>query len=268
MDRNPWDSDEQRRDRYGRDYDRNEDRYYARGYGRDVERERELRGRDRFDGERFERDGYESPQADRGRNEYASRQYGPGYEPYDRDRDYTPAPGRRFGHVYGAFGRYTGVGTGGGYSGFGGPGWTPGGFGDPGWNDSGFGSVDYGGSRWGAGSSPNQPSTYRASEDIENEIRGSDHWYRPGPHTGRGPKNYTRSDDRIREDVSERLMHHGGIDATEIDVQVTGAEVTLSGLVGNRRMKWLAEEIAESVPGVKDVHNNIATHKYDELRPE
>jgi BON domain-containing protein len=78
-----------------------------------------------------------------------------------------------------------------------------------------------------------------------------------GRYTGRGPKNYTRSDDRIREDVSDRLEQHGEIDATEIEVRVENGEVTLEGTVEDRRMKRLAEDVVEDCPGVKQVHNRI-----------
>ena len=50
-------------------------------------------------------------------------------------------------------------------------------------------------------------------------------------HRGRGPKNYKRSDERIREDVCDRLSDDGMVDASEIEVKVSGAEVTLDGTV-------------------------------------
>jgi len=78
-----------------------------------------------------------------------------------------------------------------------------------------------------------------------------------GRHAGRGPKGWQRSDDRIREDVNERLTDHPHIDASEIEVQVQNGEVTLSGTVEERQAKRLAEDIAEAVSGVRDVHNQI-----------
>ena len=78
-----------------------------------------------------------------------------------------------------------------------------------------------------------------------------------GRFTGRGPKGYIRSDDRIREDVSDRLEQHGEIDASEIEVRVSGGEVTLEGTVEDRRTKRLAEDLVENCPGVKQVHNRI-----------
>lgn len=74
---------------------------------------------------------------------------------------------------------------------------------------------------------------------------------------GRGPKGYTRSDERIREDVSDALYADEDVDASELAVTVKDGEVTLSGSIETRRMKHLAENIADSVPGVKDVRNEL-----------
>lgn len=78
-----------------------------------------------------------------------------------------------------------------------------------------------------------------------------------GSHYGRGPRNYQRSDDRIREDINEHLTYHHEIDASDIDVQVQNGEVTLSGTVADRSAKRLAEDLAERVRGVRDVHNQL-----------
>ncbi|MGA7238018.1 MAG: BON domain-containing protein [Bryobacteraceae bacterium] len=78
-----------------------------------------------------------------------------------------------------------------------------------------------------------------------------------GRHAGRGPKGWQRSDDRIREDVNERLTEHPQIDATEIDIQVRNGEVTVSGSVEDRRIKRMVEDLIEGVSGVKEVHNQL-----------
>lgn len=85
-------------------------------------------------------------------------------------------------------------------------------------------------------------------------VRGSE---RPGPYTGIGPKGYHRSDERIREDVCDRLTQHGQLDASDIEVDVHDSEVTLNGKVNSRKDKRLAEDLADSVPGIRDVHNNL-----------
>ena len=74
---------------------------------------------------------------------------------------------------------------------------------------------------------------------------------------GRGPKGYQRSDERIHEEVCERLSEDHDVDASEIEVKVSGGTVALSGSVTDRFAKRRAEDIAESVPGVKDVENGI-----------
>jgi hypothetical protein len=76
-------------------------------------------------------------------------------------------------------------------------------------------------------------------------------------HRGRGPKGYQRSDERIREDVSDRLTDDPVVDASEIEVGVAGAEVTLNGTVASRTEKRRAEDIAEDVTGVTHVQNNL-----------
>lgn len=76
-------------------------------------------------------------------------------------------------------------------------------------------------------------------------------------YRGRGPKNYQRSDERIREEVCERLAADHDVDASEIEVSVNGGVVTLEGSVQERQMKRLAEDVTELVRGVRDVQNNL-----------
>lgn len=78
-----------------------------------------------------------------------------------------------------------------------------------------------------------------------------------GPHKGKGPQSYKRSDDRIREDVSDRLTDDGQLDASHIAVAVQDGEVTFSGSVSDRRAKRRAEDIADNVSGVTHVQNNL-----------
>jgi osmotically-inducible protein OsmY len=76
-------------------------------------------------------------------------------------------------------------------------------------------------------------------------------------HRGKGPKGYTRTDERIKEDVHERLTEDGQIDASEIEVDVKSGEVFLKGTVKNRQQKRRAEDIIENISGVKNVENHI-----------
>ncbi|MBC7742167.1 MAG: BON domain-containing protein [Bdellovibrionaceae bacterium] len=78
-----------------------------------------------------------------------------------------------------------------------------------------------------------------------------------GPHFGKGPKGYRRSDERIYEEACEVLSLHPEIDATEMEVKVTEGLVTLSGTVESRHVKRLAESTVENLVGVHDVQNNL-----------
>ncbi|MEZ5829726.1 MAG: BON domain-containing protein [Dongiaceae bacterium] len=80
---------------------------------------------------------------------------------------------------------------------------------------------------------------------------------------GRGPRGHARAhqhrneDERIRDDVNDRLTHDLYVDATDIQVAVQDGEVTLTGTVGSRAAKRLAEDCADAIPGVRDVHNSL-----------
>ena len=79
----------------------------------------------------------------------------------------------------------------------------------------------------------------------------------PGPHRGKGPRGYARSDARILEDISDRLADDGRIDASDIEIKVEAGEVTLNGQVESRQDKRRAEDLAEQVSGVRHLQNNL-----------
>lgn len=93
-------------------------------------------------------------------------------------------------------------------------------------------------------------------DDGAERRRRQDIRYESG-HRGRGPKDYQRSEDRIREDVCDRLSDDDYLDASDIQVQVQGNEVVLSGNVKSRDQKRRAEDIVESISGVRHVENRI-----------
>ncbi|HET7094074.1 MAG TPA: BON domain-containing protein [Thermomicrobiales bacterium] len=78
-----------------------------------------------------------------------------------------------------------------------------------------------------------------------------------GQYAGVGPKGYKRSDERIDDDVNARLTWSPDLDPSDITVSVADGEVTLSGSVDSRWQKRLAGDIADDVPGVRDVFNQI-----------
>ncbi len=118
--------------------------------------------------------------------------------------------------------------------------------------------------RGGYGSDANRPGERSFFERAGDEISS---WF--GDHDaerrreadrqygGRGPKNYTRSDERIRDDINDRLTDDHYLDASDIDVTVKDREVTLTGHVSSRDQKRRAEDVAERVSGVTHVQNNL-----------
>lgn len=75
--------------------------------------------------------------------------------------------------------------------------------------------------------------------------------HREHDHRGKGPRNYRRSDERISEDVHERLTHDHMLDASEISVTVSDREVTLDGTVDSHTAKRRAEDCAVGKTGRK-----------------
>ena len=134
----------------------------------------------------------------------------------------------------------------------------------------GYGSdqrSSYGGSGYGGGDRGREGYGHRGSDRgfFERAADEVSSWFgdrdaeqrREADYRGRGPKGYKRSDGRVQEDVSDRLADDSYVDASEIEVTVSGGEVTLTGSVDSRQARRRAEDIAEQVSGVGYVQNNL-----------
>lgn len=75
--------------------------------------------------------------------------------------------------------------------------------------------------------------------------------------SGRAPKGYKRSDERIKEEICDLLTNAPHIDPSELEVKVSSGEVTLSGTVEDRQEKRMAEDLASTISGVTEVHNQL-----------
>jgi hypothetical protein len=141
----------------------------------------------------------------------------------------------------------------------------------------GSGGGGQAGPGWGGYSERHQPYSYQPyvrPEHDERYMRGEEYPRHDrdddrGPlarfgeklregfrRLGRGPKGFKRSDERITEDVCERIAR-SAVDAENVEVTVKDGEVTLSGFVEVRYDKRILEDIAEDVFGVSDVHNHL-----------
>lgn len=212
-------------------------------------------GEDRFQGQ-YEKDPWRPdwrPEPPRRGQDYRSGRDagGAGYErrsqidePYEPSEGYEPFEPGHSREEGGRFGggpppRYLGTG----FPGRGGPGFTGGYYG------FGSGSLE---PDWRAG----------RRRPLGDEERGPDDWSaQPERRYPPGPKGYQRSDERLREDISERLMEARYIDSSDVTVEVSGAKVVLEGTVPQRRMKHAIEDLVDACPGVQDIDNRIRVQR-------
>lgn len=127
---------------------------------------------------------------------------------------------------------------------------------------------------------PNYPDTYRSADAGYMSVFVGDDLGRreempgisrrqEGSYRGKGPRNYKRSDERIREDVVDRLTDDAYVDASDIEVTVQGCDVILEGTVINRSEKRRAEDVVESISGVVNVENRLKVReRSDQERSE
>jgi len=124
------------------------------------------------------------------------------------------------------------------------------------------GGANYGGQRGYTGQDyGSEPYSYVGQSHGNQGREGQFGGWQRGEHRGKGPKGYKRSDHRILEDVCDRLSDDDELDASQITVTVKDGEVTLEGTVTDRSAKSRAEDLAESVGGVRDVDNKLRKNK-------
>lgn len=221
-------------------YERNE-RYGSRRDSRDFHDSRESRyGNPRqLDGQGDSRDPYGRSQGGmQGRDVYGARSgFGGGYgrdsgRQYSRDfgRDYEGDYGGDFGNMYGRdrsrdYERDNGNGM-----------------------SQGYGQQHrYGDESWQGRQEAGQRG-YGAYGGGSTDMRHRE-----------GPKGYSRTDERVREDVCERLCMAHHLEVCDVSVQVKDGRVELQGNVPQRWMKHAIEDVVEKCFGVHDVENRIRT---------
>jgi hypothetical protein len=75
------------------------------------------------------------------------------------------------------------------------------------------------------------------------------------------PRPRRKSDDVLAREIYEILTADEELDANDIEVVVEGGAVTLGGEVAHPDAKLLAEELTESVAGVRLVHNRLVVRR-------
>jgi len=106
------------------------------------------------------------------------------------------------------------------------------------------------------------PSDFRADE------RGPNRYERVAwPWLSYGHDEAMTADGEIGERVRSTLVHHPDLDASDIEVRVHGAEVTLEGTVPDRPSKRLAKDLTMRCHGVKTVKNRLRVARDDTQFP-
>lgn len=130
------------------------------------------------------------------------------------------------------------------------------GYGSQGYSERGYGQSGYGpggqSGYGGQGSYGSQTGFGQTRMDTSGMTGQSG-----GPYRGRGPKGYQRSNERLKEDICERLTDAPDVDASDISIQCKDGIVTLEGSVESRHMKHRVEDIVDGCSGVKDVENRL-----------
>lgn len=130
------------------------------------------------------------------------------------------------------------------------------------WRNRGYGEPDdtRQAHHWRSGNPGGSGFGYGQARYGTEDGEGPQDQYRPGiparTASRRLPKNYQRTDARIRDDLCERLAHADD-DVSDVTVDVGSGIVTLTGTVADRGIKFRIEELAEDVLGVNEVRNNL-----------
>jgi len=234
---NSYDRRNERRDDYS-SLDKNRDRSSNMGSGYDPYHYGQTigsfnQGKDGSYDSRFNNDGY------KGDRNYINRDSG-------YDSDYNRSYGRRNLDNYGSGSGYRER-----YENKNEPGRS--------WNNDDYGNKNASNRDWWDRTTDEVASWF--GDDDAQRRREADK--RTGPHRGKGPKGYKRSDERIKDDVNDRLSDDSFIDASEIDVTCEDCEIVLTGTVDSKEEKRRAEDIAERVSGVKNVENRLKVRSKD-----
>jgi len=192
--------------------------------------------------------------AERPQDPQASTARGGGYQ------GAGPEYGRGYGRDFGGGGRNQGFdgSWGQGYGGSVGPSDYREGFGGEAYG-GGMAAEDYARSFGGRGGEFGADDRSWMDRCADDELAGRSH------HRGRGPKDWSRGDRQLYEEVCERLLRDRLIDARGIEVEVEDGVVNLRGEARGAADPQLVERLVRETPGVKGVRLDL--HVREGARP-
>ncbi|ABS25919.1 BON domain-containing protein [Anaeromyxobacter sp. Fw109-5] len=83
----------------------------------------------------------------------------------------------------------------------------------------------------------------------------------------RGPKGWRRSDERILDELCERIVR-SGVDASDVEVAVERGVLRLRGIVPHPDDRRLLVELASAVLGVEEIEDEVTTARDAALEPD
>lgn len=123
--------------------------------------------------------------------------------------------------------------------------------------DAGYGTGSYG------------TESYGASGSWTGGVHGGEGGANGGGNRRKkSPKNFQRSDERIKEEVYDRLIQDPDIEIDDIEIEVQAGEVTITGTVPQRWLRYRVEETVDSIWGIKDITNNLRVRREEQAEGE
>lgn len=99
-------------------------------------------------------------------------------------------------------------------------------------------------------------------QNDEYPFRGDLRMQKNHPHTAARKERHTahrRPDITLYEDICHCLAEHTAIDPTQIEIKVQDGEVTLVGVVKDRRTKQMVVQAVDHIVGIVLLHDNLRT---------
>jgi hypothetical protein len=123
-------------------------------------------------------------------------------------------------------------------------------------------AADYGGSFRGRGEDFASDDRSWIDRCADDECAGR------GRHAGRGPKDWSRDDQKLYVEVCERLLHDRLIDARGLEVEVEDGVVRLRGQAAAPADPALIRRLVSETPGVKGLEMSLTLGAPRPGRPE
>lgn len=81
-------------------------------------------------------------------------------------------------------------------------------------------------------------------------------------HSQRGPEGYRRSDERIREIITDMIQTDPAIDSRDLDIKVHEGRVRLTGYIPDADAEKRISAVIQRVPGIKEIESELKINEH------